>query len=219
MIDFLMTISLLLLMSYSLIGEAVHEWVGMGMFLLFILHLVLNRKWIGSFRKGKYSAYRILQTVVAVLCFLLMIGAMGSGIVLSQHLFSALRIRGLRSAARAVHMVCSFWGFAFMSLHLGLHWNMLLGAASRFPVVKAPLFRFLGWMTAIYGVYAFWERGFPGYLFFQTHFLFLDYEEPAIAFFADYLAVMGLFIFCAHYGVRLLTHRKNKLGKEDAFDE
>ena len=43
-VDFLLTAALLLLMAYSLIGEAAHEWIGMGMFLLFILHLILNRK-------------------------------------------------------------------------------------------------------------------------------------------------------------------------------
>ena len=45
-VDFLMTAALLLLMAYSLVGEAVHEWIGMGMFLLFLVHLVLNRKWV-----------------------------------------------------------------------------------------------------------------------------------------------------------------------------
>lgn len=213
-VDLLMTVSLLLLMSYSLIGETVHEWIGMGMFLLFILHLVLNRKWIGGLGKGRCSAYRVLQTTLVALCFLAMIGSMTSGIILSRHVFSALRIRGLSAIARQVHMTCAFWGFVFMSLHLGLHWNMILNAASRTAIVKAPIFRVLGWLTAIYGAYAFWKRGFPGYLFLQTHFLFLDFEEPLIAFFADYLAIMGLFIFCAHYGSRFLARRRKFIKKE-----
>lgn len=33
--DLLMTIALLLLMPYEMIGEAAHEWIGTGMFLLF----------------------------------------------------------------------------------------------------------------------------------------------------------------------------------------
>lgn len=40
--DIAMTAILLLLMAYSLVGEAVHEWLGIGMFVLFILHHVLN---------------------------------------------------------------------------------------------------------------------------------------------------------------------------------
>ncbi len=43
-IDLCMTVSLLLLMPYSLLGETAHEWIGMAMFLLFIVHHVLNRR-------------------------------------------------------------------------------------------------------------------------------------------------------------------------------
>ena len=47
LIDVLMTADLLLLMSYGLLGEEWHEWVGIGMFLFFMVHHMLNRKWTG----------------------------------------------------------------------------------------------------------------------------------------------------------------------------
>ena len=53
-----------LLMAYSLIGEMFHEIVGTLIFILFITHHVLNRKWSASLFKGKYSAGRIFRTVV-----------------------------------------------------------------------------------------------------------------------------------------------------------
>lgn len=206
-----MTVALLLLMSYSLIGEAVHEWTGVGMAFLFVLHLALNRKWIRSLGKGRYSAYRILQTALAALCLLTVIGLMTSGIILSRYVFSALHIRGLSAAARQVHMAGSFWGFALMSLHLGLHWGMALNAVRRFTAAQAQSLRVLGWLAAAYGAYAFWKRGFPDYLLLRTHFLFLDYEEPILFFFLDYLAIMGLFVFCAYYASRWLLCRKSKI--------
>ncbi len=122
-VDLLMTAALLLLMSYSLIGEAAHEWIGMGMFLLFIAHLILNRKWVGSLRRGRWSAYRIVQTILVALCFLTMVGSAASGIILSSYIFAGLRIRGWSALARQAHMLCSYWGFLLMSLHLGLHWR------------------------------------------------------------------------------------------------
>lgn len=207
-VDLLMTAALLALMSYSLIGEAAHEWIGMGMAVLFILHLALNWRWVRGLGRGRWPAYRILQTALAALCLLTMAGLMVSGIILSRHVFSALHIRGWSAMARQVHMVCSFWGFVFMSLHLGLHWTMMLNAARRFSVTRTRGFRALGGLTAAYGVYAFWKRGLPDYLLLRTHFLFLDYEEPILFFFLDYLAIMGLFVFCAHYGGRLLLHKK-----------
>ena len=47
-VDIGMTIALLLLMTYELIGQAAHEWLGIGMLVLFLTHHILNRKWTGN---------------------------------------------------------------------------------------------------------------------------------------------------------------------------
>ena len=44
-VDFGMVLLLPLLMAYSLVGEAAHEYLGIGMFLLFIAHHILNIAW------------------------------------------------------------------------------------------------------------------------------------------------------------------------------
>ena len=54
-VDIGMTVMLLLLMTYELIGEAAYEWLGIGMFALFIIHHILNRKW--SLRVFKGNSY------------------------------------------------------------------------------------------------------------------------------------------------------------------
>ena len=43
-VDIGMTVMLLLLMTYELIGEAAHGRLGVGIFALFITHHILNRK-------------------------------------------------------------------------------------------------------------------------------------------------------------------------------
>ena len=35
-VDAAMSVFMLLLMAYGLVGEAAHEWIGMGMFVLFV---------------------------------------------------------------------------------------------------------------------------------------------------------------------------------------
>ena len=62
-VDIGMTVMLLFLMTYELIGAAAHEWLGIGMFVLFITHHILNRKWIRCVFKGKYTLFRIWQTI------------------------------------------------------------------------------------------------------------------------------------------------------------
>ena len=51
-VDLLMTLALFFLMGYQFWGEAPHEWVGTGMFLLFIAHHILNGHWHKALFKG-----------------------------------------------------------------------------------------------------------------------------------------------------------------------
>ena len=206
-IDILMTMVLLFLMAYSLVGETLHEWFGIGMFVLLIVHHILNRKWSLSLFKGKYTPFRILQTALVALSLISMMGSMVSGIVLSRHAFSFLRITGGQSWARTIHMLCAYWGFAFISLHLGLHWNMMIGMAVRMwgkpSALRSWIVRGLGLLIAGYGMYAFVKREIGSYMLLKIQFVFFDFHEPLSLFLLDYIAVMGLFVFVGHYLTKL----------------
>jgi hypothetical protein len=102
-IDILMTAALLFLMPYELVGRAAHEWIGTEIFLLFILHHILNRKWTAHMFKGKYAKFRILQTILVAAIFISMIGSMVSGILLSEYVFAAIKIKGVANMARNIH--------------------------------------------------------------------------------------------------------------------
>lgn len=201
--DIAMTAALLLLMTYGLIGEAAHEWIGASMFVLFILHHILNSHWNRNLFKGKYTAIRILQTILVILVLFSMLGSMFSGIILSRHIFPFIRIRGWRSFARNLHMICAYWGFVLMSLHLGLHWNMMMGMVrklvNRKSVARTWVLRAVALLIAGYGIYAFIRRGIGRYMLMMDHFVFFDFDEPIIFFIVDYVAVMGLFVFVGHY--------------------
>lgn len=213
-VDILMTLALLLLMPYEMIGEAAHEWIGIVMFLLFITHHVLNRKWTGNLLKGRYTPLREVQAILVILILIDMLGSMISGIILSRHVFSFLNIRGLSMVARTVHMTCAYWGFVLMSLHLGIHWGILVGMAGRLfarPLAaRTWIARLAALAAAAYGVYAFVKRGIPGYLLMQVHFVFFDYEEPVILFILDYVAAMGFFVFLGYYLSMVLKKWKKR---------
>ena len=217
-VDIGMTVMLLLLMTYELIGAATHEWLGIGIFGLFVVHHILNRKWIRCVFKGKYALFRIWQTILVIGILLTMVGSMYSGVILSEHALSFLPIKGGWAFARSLHMVCAYWGFILMSLHLGLHWGMMVGMAKRFiketPIVGKYLFRVIALLAAGYGAYAFIQREIGRYMFLKNHFAFFDFEEPLIFFLADYIAVMALFVWVSHYfskGLRYITQiRKTK---------
>ena len=202
-VDIGMMVFLMLLMAFELIGRTAHEWIGAGIFILFIIHHILNWKWTRNLFCGKYSHFRMLQTVCVLLIFITMLGSMISAMLISRQVFVFLPISGGRSFGRTLHMLCAYWGFLFLSFHLGIHWNMILGMAGKLcgkpSKLRARLICTAGILIAIYGVYALIRRDILSYLFLQTQFVFFDFEEPLIFFFLDYLAVMGLFVFAGHY--------------------
>ena len=102
LIDIGMTICLLLLMPYSLLSETAHEWIGMAMLVLFISHYILNHKWVTSVRKGKYNAFRVIQTVLVIIMLILIMGSMISGILLSNHIFKWIKISGTYMTASQI---------------------------------------------------------------------------------------------------------------------
>ena len=204
-IDILMTLALLFVSGYQLWGETAHEWAGAGMFILFIAHHLLNLGWYKNLSKGNYTPFRILQLTVNLLLFAVMLMQMYSGIVLSRHVFDFLSFSQGLSLARQLHILGAYWGFLLMSFHLGLHWNMILTSMKKkMPAVSKSrtglrLGSAAGLLIAGYGLVVFIKRDFPTYLFLRSEFVFLDYDEPAMLFYLDYLALMGLCIFLAHH--------------------
>lgn len=214
-VDIAMTAALLLLMTYEMIGQAMHEWVGIGMFMLFVLHHILNGKWSKNLLKGKYTSLRIVQTMLVVLVLLSMLGSMVSGIILSRHALSFLPISSGRAFARTLHMISAYWGFVFMSLHLGFHWSMMMNMAGRLTAKPSAIrkwgLRVVGLFIAGYGVYAFVKRDIGNYMLLKNQFVFFDFEEPLMLFLLDYISVMGLFVFIGHYLSEILKKlRKRK---------
>lgn len=215
-VDILMTFALLFLMGYQFWGEAPHEWVGTGMLLLFIAHHILNEYWHRTLFKGKYDGPRILTVCIDLLVLISMLAQMYSGIVMSRYVFDFLPSIGGMSLARRLHILGAYWGFLFMSLHLGLHWNMVLGMSRKIARIKSrsksrSIIVFItGLVIAAYGVWVFLSRDFSTYLLLKTEFVFLDYSEPKILFYIDYLALMGFCIFIAHYSTRMIRKIKKK---------
>lgn len=216
-VDILMTFALLFLTGYQLWGEAAHEIAGTGLFILFILHHILNFGWYQSLFKGKYTAVRIFQMALDLSVLLVMFALMYSGITMSRHVFGFLpRHTGL-AMARRLHILGSYWGFLLMSLHLGLHWSMILGMFKKgFHIqkqskIRTVLCRIAGIVIAGYGFFIPIKRDFITYLFLKQEFVFLDYDESIILFYIDYLAWMGLCILAAHYTSKLLRIRPGAL--------
>lgn len=226
-IDFLMTVLLLLLMAYQVVGETLHEWFGAAMLVLFLVHNILNIKWYKNLFKGKYKPVRIFGTVLnfAVLASILSLAY--SGIVMSRYLFAFLPINSGMALARVMHLSGSYWGFVLMSLHLGLHWGMIIGmfrkltGGKRLPALVWTL-RLFAAAIAGYGAYCFIGADIFSYMFLKSEFVFFDLEKSAFSVFSEYIAMMGLWIFVGYYAAKglgklssLLSNRKEISHEKD----
>lgn len=158
----------------------------------------------GAIFKGRYTPFRRVQTGLV----LLMLGSMVSGILLSNYIFKMVRIVAISMQAAKVHMFCAYWGLVVMSLHLGLHWNMVVTMTGRLfeqpSAVRAWVARAIAGVLAGYGIYACKKRWIVRYLFMKVHFVFYDYSEKVVFFILDYIAVMALLAFIAYYVGKLL---------------
>ena len=204
-VDITMTAALYACMAYMLVGEEAHEWIGSGLALLFVLHNALNRKWYAALLTGRYTPLRAFQTAVNLLCLASMAAAAVSGAAMSRYLYDIPFLSGGASLARTVHMLAAYWGYCFISLHLGLHWSMMLGmmknaaAPHDAPRWVTPLLRTAGAAAALLGAHALMRHSLLDYMFLRNQFVFFDTERPLYLFFLDYAAIMALWAWLAHY--------------------
>lgn len=209
-VDVLMIVSMPVLMAYELVGDDLHEYLGIIIFLLFVFHHILNFGWIKGVTKGHYTVVRFVNLIVNFLLFFIMLVLPISGIMMSKHFFAFLDVKGAANWARTVHLLLSYWGFLLMSLHLGLHWNALYRAMRKKNTKVSGIYRLFIQIVIIlimvYGIYAFIQRGFMNYLFLRNQFVFLDFSEPLIYFFFDYFAIMEMATVAGHYFMAIL-HR------------
>ncbi len=214
--DFAMIVLLPLLMAYSMVGEAAHEWLGTAMLVLFVIHHVLNFQWFKSVAKGKYPPARICSMIINLLLLIDMLALAVSSIILSRYIFSFLPIDGGTSFARTLHLLASYWGMVIMSLHLGLHCGLILQKIQKMTVLSMThrirrCIQICCSLISIYGIYVFYSRHIGDYMLLKTQFVFFDFDEKLILFLLDYLTMMILFATAGYYLQKIFVKiRKRK---------
>lgn len=212
-IDIGMVLLLPLLMAYSLVGEAAHEYLGIGMLVLFVAHHSLNAAWWKHLLRGRYTPLRIFGTAVNLALAIIMLALPISGMILSRHVFRFLHLGGV-STARTVHLMASYWGLVLMSFHAGMHGNVMMGMIRKNTNPRQPSkikiwnLRIIGVLWAICGIHAFVKNEIGSYLFLRTQFVFIDFSQPVILALLDYLAIIALFAMVGYCISKLIGLRK-----------
>lgn len=169
-IDILMYILFVYLMSYRPgMGLLNHGLGGCLLFLLFIIHHIVNRQWYHTIKKGRYSFYKGFMLFIDILLLLLMIMMMISSILLSKEVFVFSPFM-TANYARTLHVFSTSWGFVVMLIHMGLHTSRLFYKIQR--KVKNSSFEYSYYfcfiLVMMIGVICFIDNGLWKYMFLMT---------------------------------------------------
>lgn len=178
-----MVILMIIVMSYQAVGNLFHEVAGAALFVLFLVHNILNRKWYQNIARGKYSMFRKTMLVVDILTLISMLSAMGTGIYLSQSIFAPLL--GMREGylIRPWHVAAGAWGTILVSVHGGMH--------IRIPKERKAVLIVCGILLFGIGIWAFLVLDMPNRLLFREMGEYWRYSS--ILLFVANAAVMAFF--------------------------
>lgn len=201
-LDILMTIFMIVVMSYQATGNLFHEVAGVILLVLFVAHNILNRKWYQNIPKGKYSGFRNMMLIINILTLICMLAAMGTGIYLSQSIFASLL--GMREAylIRPWHVAAGAWGMILVSFHGGMH--------IRISGKKKPIYMIGGILLAAFGIWAFFALDMPNRLILRDTGMYWRYS--GICLFLANASMMMLFAGLAAILANWLKRKRNKTG-------
>lgn len=142
-IDVFMSILMILLMTYQFIGNALHEFFGILMFVFVVLHNILNRKFYTYMLKDYSNIYSLILCISDLLLLLMMAINAVTAVMISRYVFSFMNI--LTSyQVRAIHVFSGWWIMIFIGIHIGLHYKVIRNYAKPltniFPGTKASVF-------------------------------------------------------------------------------
>jgi hypothetical protein len=218
-IDFVMMVLILFALSYRIIGDVSHEWIGVSVFILFVVHTIINYRWYKQIFKGRYDFRRGLNTAVNLLLLAAMSLLIITGLLHSRTVLAFLHLPG-GMVIRLIHTTAAYWGLLLIAVHLGLHWEMIINAMRKMTgITKANLGRTIIMRSAavlivVFGVWGSFDRDMFSKLFQGFSFDYWDPERPAILFFIFNFSILGIYVFLTYYGLKLLAYikgRKNRI--------
>lgn len=208
-IDIGMIILILIQMAYHLIGDSLHGWIGMILFVLIILHNILDRRWYSGLCKGKYTLIRFFHTAINLLLLTSFLGLATSAVFLSTTLSALFHLKAAM-IGRRMHMVFTAWSFVLMSIHVGLHWNgiaAIFNKCQKRSNASIAFFKCLISILSTYGLYAFISRNLLQHMFLQTEYVFFNYNETLFSCIMDYTSILCLFSFSVYHARKLICRK------------
>lgn len=169
-LDIIMTILLVLMYSKVVISLQFHEIGGLIVFGLFIIHILINWKWVVSVSKRLFDknlpAKTKLGYVLDVLLLICMTFIIISGILISKILFPG--IFNVDFIWMKLHYFAAAIAIVIVGIHVGLHWTFIKGVFVKIiklpAVIAKPLSIICLVVIIIFGGYSIGTSSFTNFL-------------------------------------------------------
>lgn len=200
-VDAAMMLLIITLMGYNLTGNAVHEWGGVALFILFLLHIWLNRQWWTRIFKGKYRSHRIATTTLNLALLLVIIGTIVAALPISGTVLPTFPLWREAMWPMQWHVAAANWMLVLSALHAGAYWGRIRPRWSWLSRTWWEwTWRMLSLLIAGYALWVVWSRNVAQKMVFYYTFDFSRGEESFDSFFRDYIALfLGLVILSYHF--------------------
>jgi hypothetical protein len=217
-LDLVMTILILLAFAYQLTDNTVHELIGFVVLGFFLIHnIALNGRWYATLLKGTYSGRRIASITINLLVLATTVTLVVSGLVNSRLIGGLLGVLGVVGdlLPREIHTTAAYWFLVLMSIHLGMHWRMVMAEARKVAGISGGsrlrplLLRGAAVLIAAYGVHASLERNLYAKLIAYFSFDYWNFDDSIAGYFAQYLAIIGVHVCVTHYVLKYSQKRGN----------
>lgn len=204
-LDFLAVGLFMAAMAYWWMDNRSHELIGTGMFALLLLHNIFNRRWYAGIPRTRRQAKPLVTVWLNLTLLVTMVTLLTTSVLISQSLFGFLAIGA--PDARDIHILAAYWALVIVSIHLGLHWSIVMHVARNFLRFRRPriertvLLRLMTAAIAVCGVYSSVELDIGSRLLLIPTMQFWDFNEDTAGFFLRIGSIAGLYVAVGHYGV------------------
>ena len=189
-LDIVMTLLFIAVMGYHLWSNRIHEWLGMLLCVLFIIHHLINRQWYKGLLKGTYGWKRWVFVLFNTLLGIAMVICAVSGIMISRDVLPFMSI-GSTALGRELHLVSSAWFYILTAIHIGFHLNEMMAKIKKTSYYRG--FNIIRILMIILGIYLFCKRNIWQDMLMITEFKFFDFSESILHFYFEYFGILFAF--------------------------
>lgn len=133
-LDIIMFISMILLMKTNITGLQLHEILGICLFIIFIIHKIINFKWVKSvgkniLNKNMKSKSKIMFFLDLILFVFITLNVI-TGILISKFILVSITVNNIETVT-ILHKFFAWWSLILISIHIGLHWENVVNYFER----------------------------------------------------------------------------------------